>query len=41
VQDKFTSFGYVPFNIAPDAFARYIQDESATMATVIRATRFT
>ncbi|MFZ4286374.1 Bug family tripartite tricarboxylate transporter substrate binding protein [Variovorax sp. HJSM1_2] len=39
VQDKFTSFGYVPFNIAPDVFARYIQDESATMATVIRATR--
>jgi len=39
VREKFTSFGYEPFPIARDAFARYIQDESTAMAEVIRTTR--
>ena len=38
VQEKFTSFGYVPFPIAREDFARYIKDESATMAEAIRVT---
>jgi tripartite-type tricarboxylate transporter receptor subunit TctC len=37
--EKFTAFGYVPFPAPRDGFARYIQDESAAMAEVIRATR--
>ena len=40
IQEKFTSFGYVPFPVAgPEAFRHYIVEESAQMAEVIRATR--
>lgn len=39
VLEKFTSFGYEPFPSTRDSFARYIKDESAAMAEVIRATK--
>ena len=39
MQEKFTAFGYAPFPAPRDGFARYIQDASAAMAEVIRATR--
>ncbi|WP_369794718.1 tripartite tricarboxylate transporter substrate-binding protein [Polaromonas sp. JS666] len=39
VLEKFASFGYEPFPTTRDGFARYIKDESAAMADVIRATR--
>ena len=39
IQAKYTSFGYVPFVIAPDAFRQYIRDESASMGRVIQQTR--
>lgn len=39
VLEKFASFGYEPFPSTRDGFARYIKDESAAMAEVIRTTR--
>lgn len=39
MQEKFAAFGYVPFTTTPEAFGRYIKDESAAMAEVIYATR--
>ena len=36
---KYTSFGYVPFVIAPDAFRQYVKEESASMDRVIKQTR--
>ena len=39
VLEKFTAFGYVPFPAPREGFPRYIQDESAAMAEVIKATR--
>lgn len=39
IQARFVTFGYTPFPISREDFARYIKDESATMATVIKATK--
>lgn len=39
IRAKFTSFGYEPFVIGRGEFGRYIRDESASMAEVIRSTR--
>ncbi|XAH24487.1 tripartite tricarboxylate transporter substrate binding protein [Xylophilus sp. GW821-FHT01B05] len=39
VLTKYTSFGYEPFPISREDFARYIQDESKSMANIIQSTR--
>lgn len=37
--EKFTAFGYEPFNLQGPAFSKFIADESRVMAEVIRNTR--
>lgn len=37
--EKFTAFGYEPFNLQGAAFSKFIADESRVMAEVIRQTR--
>ena len=37
--EKFTAFGYEPFNLQGPAFSKFIAEESRVMAEVIRNTR--